>query len=103
MQVWGIAIAELATVAVLIALQRPSSQLALMFSRPALVWVGKMSYGFYLWHFPLFIWMRGRYASDTILVVGSALSVAMAALSYYTIEAWTGRWRRARLSAPVAS
>jgi peptidoglycan/LPS O-acetylase OafA/YrhL len=96
MQMWGFTIAEWASVAVLVAVQRSSSQLAMMFSRPALVWLGKMSYGVYLWHYPLFVWMRARYSWDIVILVGLPASVCLAAISHCTIEKWAARFRGAR-------
>jgi peptidoglycan/LPS O-acetylase OafA/YrhL len=103
MQVWGIALAEWATVPLLVAVQRPGSQLALMFSRPALVWLGRMSYGVYLWHYPLFSWLRDRTTWDLVLLAGVPASVALAALSFYTLEAWVTRWRSGREAMQPAS
>jgi peptidoglycan/LPS O-acetylase OafA/YrhL len=58
-------------------------------SRPA-VWVGRRSYGLYLWHYPIIEWLRPErstgllgYAADVGLV---ALSFLMAALSYRYVE-----------------
>ena len=93
MQMWGISLAEWATVPVLVALQRPGSEVARMFSLPVLAWLGRLSYGVYLWHFPIFVWMRSRYTWDVVLLVGGGASVALAAISYFTVEAWAVRRR----------
>jgi peptidoglycan/LPS O-acetylase OafA/YrhL len=58
----------------------------------AFVWVGKISYGIYLWHVPIFrimafVGLRGRLQ----ISLGTAASVAVAALSYYTVEAYFHR------------
>jgi peptidoglycan/LPS O-acetylase OafA/YrhL len=52
-----------------------------------LVWMGSISYGLYLWHLP--IYSLGAYLGFSpmqIAIVGSALSVTLAACSYLTIE-----------------
>lgn len=103
MQAWGLTVAELAAAVALLAVQRPGSQLALMFSRPPLAWLGRMSYGVYLWHYPVFVWLRARYAWDEVLLLGLPLSLALAALSYYTIESWAARKRLPRAAVPAAS
>lgn len=54
---------------------------------PLLVWIGKMSYGIYLWHYPIIYWMRKVELQWWIqLALSALLSVIAAALSYYIVE-----------------
>lgn len=55
------------------------------------VMLGKLSYGIYLWHYPIAYALRDDlpFVTTTIIVLGS--SVALAALSYVTVEAWARR------------
>jgi peptidoglycan/LPS O-acetylase OafA/YrhL len=92
---WGMSLVEVATAAALFAVRDRSSQLAQMLTRPLLVWLGKLSYGLYLWHYPVFYYLREdcRYRWDDVLLVGGPLSLALAAASWYTVEAWVTRRR----------
>lgn len=60
-----------------------------------LVYVGKLSYGIYLWHWPIVVVLKDfLYLHWTEVLAGTVIgSVVMAALSYHTIEA-TVRWYR---------
>jgi peptidoglycan/LPS O-acetylase OafA/YrhL len=98
---WGMAIVELATASLLFGVRDRSSQLATMLARPLLAWLGRISYGLYLWHYPVFFYLRERLRWDEVLLVGFPLSVALAAGSYYTLEAWMARWRSGRALAPA--
>ncbi len=52
-----------------------------------LVWVGKLSYGIYLWHFPIMYWLRGQdIAGWSSMLIGSGAAALCAAASYYTVE-----------------
>ncbi|HAL23982.1 MAG TPA: acyltransferase [Stenotrophomonas sp.] len=58
-----------------------------LLTRPALVWPGRMSYGIYLWHYPIVYWLRDQYWDwPQMLATAGALSVAAAAASFYLIE-----------------
>jgi peptidoglycan/LPS O-acetylase OafA/YrhL len=96
MSTWGISVAEWATVALLLAVQTPASQVSTMLSQAPLVWLGKISYGLYLWHYPIFRYLRDDHHWSDVLMIGLPLSVALAAVSYYTVEAW-GTRRRTRV------
>jgi peptidoglycan/LPS O-acetylase OafA/YrhL len=65
-----------------------SSKLTQILSVPTLVWIGKRSYGIYLWHWPLFKLLRIVAPSDAlgfvVAAVGSTFCVA--ALSYRYVE-----------------
>jgi peptidoglycan/LPS O-acetylase OafA/YrhL len=55
---------------------------------PAMVWIGRMSYGWYLWHLLLMRILRvaGMRTFWEQLLIGGGLSLLIAAVSYYTIE-----------------
>lgn len=92
----GFTAVELGTAALLLAVQDKDSAAVRLLSHTALVWVGKMSYGIYLWHYPVFRLLREDLPWHQVLLLGVPLSVALAALSFYTIEAWARRLRLSR-------
>ena len=52
-----------------------------------LIWLGRRSYGIYLWHYPLMLWMRkAGYSWEWTLPVGSAVAIVMAEVSYRWVE-----------------
>jgi peptidoglycan/LPS O-acetylase OafA/YrhL len=53
---------------------------------PIVVWVGRISYGLYVWHFPIVVLMRQYGSTIPWIVAGIVLSVAIAAVSYEMIE-----------------
>jgi peptidoglycan/LPS O-acetylase OafA/YrhL len=80
---WGgfVAVA-LGVVAIQHAVARPS-----WLETPVLVWLGKISYGLYLWHY-LFV------RSGIPVWAAVPLTVATAAASWYLVEEPVRRWRR---------
>lgn len=56
-------------------------------STKAFVYVGKISYGLYLWHFPIMLYLlKSGYTWDTILAVGTVATFIIASLSYHYLE-----------------
>lgn len=96
---WGMTVVELATMVVLLAVMPRSGLVFDMINQPALVKLGQLSYGVYLWHYPIFRALRSHMEWPWVVVLGGALSLVLAALSYYTVERWA--LRRRDSAAPV--
>ncbi len=68
-----------------------------LFEQTWLVWVGSISYGLYLWHFPIYRLLTGlgldRWA---LLGAGFGLTVVVASVSYYGMERPLMNWRKSR-------
>lgn len=93
--VWGMTVVEYAAVVVLLALLERRGAVFEMLSAPVLVTLGKLSYGIYLWHYPVVRYLRADLPWPAVVVLGLAISTALAALSYYSIERWALRRRDA--------
>jgi peptidoglycan/LPS O-acetylase OafA/YrhL len=67
----------------------PDSLLARLLSWPPLVGIGRISYGLYLYHWPIFLWLttpRTGLSGAALLAVRLALTFAVSLASYYLIE-----------------
>src|SRR5690606_32313247 len=93
--VWGLTVVEFAALVVLLAVLPGKGLIYEMLSAPSLVYIGKLSYGIYLWHYPVVRWLRAEFAWPVAVVLGFVISAALAALSFYTIEKWALRRRDA--------
>ncbi len=83
----GYLLVVVATVVVLAAvLTRPASRLSAALSHPAPVAIGRRSYGIYLYHWPIFLFL-GIDTRPHVLALGFALSFAAAWISYAFVEA----------------
>ncbi|MFZ9359320.1 MAG: acyltransferase family protein, partial [Ilumatobacteraceae bacterium] len=86
----GFFLTDLASVALIAAAVHPGSKIiAKSLSNPVLVWLGRRSYGFYLFHWPVFQFYR-RFAGQGLtpyeFVVLVLLALALTELSYRYIE-----------------
>jgi peptidoglycan/LPS O-acetylase OafA/YrhL len=58
-----------------------------VFSNKVLIWIGKLSYGLYLWHYPVYRTMRSQgFDPMAIFWLGTLLTFCVAAASYYFVE-----------------
>jgi peptidoglycan/LPS O-acetylase OafA/YrhL len=79
---------------------RPGSGLSRLLSLTPLTWVGRnLSYGIYLWHYPVIRLLASLGMKDGLLPATAVLTVLTALLSYYVVEA--PFLRRARRPAPA--
>jgi peptidoglycan/LPS O-acetylase OafA/YrhL len=87
---WGLLMIDLATVAVIASVVAAPGTIAerLLSARPLRA-TGRISYGLYLWHFPLFLWLD---ADDTgvsgvrLLALRVAITVGASVASYVLVE-----------------
>lgn len=63
-------------------------------SQPWLVYLGRISYGLYLWHYPIFVQTQSRrWAPPKELAVELSVSAAVTLASYYLLERPILRWK----------
>ena len=81
-----VVVATLAVVAASVLV--PNGSLARVLGRAPLVWIGRRSYGIYLWHFPVFVIADVEFGGlGPVPVLGAtALSLALAAVCYTYVE-----------------
>lgn len=90
-QTWGISVASVMS-AWLIAALTHNEKLKIFFSQKALVYTGRISYGWYLWHVPVFLLLKYKinpeHPSTLLLYPGMLIASYIAAvLSYRFVEA----------------
>jgi peptidoglycan/LPS O-acetylase OafA/YrhL len=81
---------------------RTHEPLATMFSRRPVVFLGRISYGLYLWHYPLLLVIRDKVPNVILCgVIAAIASIITASASFWLIEAPVMRWRQRRVGLPI--
>jgi peptidoglycan/LPS O-acetylase OafA/YrhL len=83
--------AEMCTSVVLLAVAQQRRNWLL--EQPVFGYIGRLSYGIYIWHFPLVYWLRDRYEWQITLAVGSGAAVLLAAATFHLIDLPLRRYR----------
>jgi peptidoglycan/LPS O-acetylase OafA/YrhL len=82
-----------------VALEQRGAIARLLALRP-LVWLGTISYGVYLWHWPIFLALNGErtgWSGLPLFAARCAATVSVAAASWWLLEQPIRRWRPARV------
>jgi peptidoglycan/LPS O-acetylase OafA/YrhL len=88
MYAWGMLVIEVLVAAIIldVVLSKRSLLKSVLSTRIA-VWTGSISYGLYLWHYPIYrVLNTFGYRGTHLLVVGGFSAFVVAAASYYIIE-----------------
>lgn len=86
--IWGLPFVSLCTgILICSVLAAPDGRLGRLLTSRSLVWIGQLSYGLYLWHYPVYRIMGHFGATETqCLTLGTAIAFASATLSWYLLE-----------------
>ena len=104
----GLAIYTLASVAMLVASTAPTGPIFWLLSTAPLRWLGRISYGAYLYHWPIFLWIDSHSTGlemPALIAVRVGLTLLLSELSYRWLEEPLRRGRSlfgGRLVAAVA-
>ena len=86
---WGLLALSIATAALVAAAAHPHSLTARALGTPPLRWIGERSYGIYLWHLPVIVFLPQAMAGGSPWVrslIAIGITVALAAISWTVIE-----------------
>jgi peptidoglycan/LPS O-acetylase OafA/YrhL len=96
-------------VLLVVLLSDPNWALARLLSARPIVWVGRLSYSLYLWHYPIFGFVKADRLGlgvRTVEVLRLVLAFGAAVGSYYLVERPLLRWKKsigARRAAPAGA
>jgi peptidoglycan/LPS O-acetylase OafA/YrhL len=106
MYLGGFAVAATAAGAAIVAAVQPAGRLRALLALPPLPAIGRVSYGLYLWHWPVYIVLspdRTQLRGPPLLALRLGATFALAALSYRLVElpVRRGALSRLHLARPV--
>ncbi len=87
----------------------PKGPIARTLSLRPLVWIGTISYGAYLWHYPIYIYLDPDRTGTTgfpLLVIRFAATFALATASFYLVERpvmYGTFWRQLKAAIPATA
>jgi len=82
-----LAVEALAAILILDAMVSPRSVVRRALEFSPLVWIGSVSYGLYLWHYPIFRLLRDAgWQGGRLFVGGTIASLLISSASYYALE-----------------
>jgi hypothetical protein len=86
----GFAVTSLLTAVVIAIIAHPAIGFGFLFDNPVMSWIGKRSYGIYLWHWPIFMITRPGFdvpwGVTVTFIIRLALTFGIAELSYRYVE-----------------
>jgi peptidoglycan/LPS O-acetylase OafA/YrhL len=88
-------VSALSALLVLGVVRRPAAAPARLLSTPPLAWTGRISYGMYLWYFPLFAvadHARTGLSGPALFALRVAADVVLAAVSFHLVELPVRHW-----------
>jgi peptidoglycan/LPS O-acetylase OafA/YrhL len=77
----------LTAVVILDCIVDPGSLVKRLLSFPPLVWIGSISYGLYLWHYPIYVMLKDKqFGPWQVLGLGMSITFVIATISFYALE-----------------
>lgn len=94
--IWGVTLAEFSAAALIVAAANSQTVTHRLLSLRGPVYIGVLSYGIYLWHAPIALWVEGFLPWDAAFAVVLTTSVGLASTSYMLLEQPIRRYRNTR-------
>jgi len=92
---FGLPLVEITVLYILLWLHcRPQGLLSKTLTSPPLVYVGQLSYGLYLFHYPVMEYLKLQQPWWLVLLAGTSIAFVFAVFSHHLIERPIRRWRR---------
>lgn len=92
---FGLPLVEITVLYILLWLHcRPQGLLSRTLASPPLVYVGQLSYGLYLFHYPVMEYLKLQQPWWLVLSAGTSMAFVIAVFSHHLIERPIRRWRR---------
>jgi peptidoglycan/LPS O-acetylase OafA/YrhL len=92
---YGLPVVEVLTaLAIIWVVQQPDCVFARALSWPALVYIGKISYGLYLFHYPIMQYFKSFHSWPLVVLGGVFWAAVLAVLSWHLLEMPLSKWRK---------